>query len=83
MLTQCVVKHGEGHQPVVPWLAAKVVFLVAVAVAGDAREGCCSGARVHGTTSTGTKMSAMRAGFLIAAHPLDRASLPQPRVEQG
>jgi hypothetical protein len=30
-------------EPVVPWLAARLVFLVAVVVAGDAREGCCSG----------------------------------------
>jgi hypothetical protein len=43
MLTQLVVKHGEGHRPVVPWLAATVVFPAAVVVAGDAREGCCSG----------------------------------------
>ena len=28
---------------VVPWLAARLAFLVAVVVAGDAREGCCSG----------------------------------------
>jgi hypothetical protein len=83
VLTQHVVKHGEGHRPVVPWLAARVVFLVAVVVAGDAREGCCSGARVRGMTWTGTKMSAMRAGFPVAANPLDRASLPQPPAEQG
>ena len=28
---------------VVPWLAARLAFLVAVVIAGDAREGCCSG----------------------------------------
>ena len=35
------------------------------------------------TTWTGTKMSATRADFHIAADPSDRASLPQPPAELG
>jgi hypothetical protein len=83
VLTQHVVKHSEGHQLIVPWLAARVMFLIAIVVVEDAREGCCSGARVWETTWMGTKMSATRAGFPIAANLLDHALLLQLPAEQG
>jgi hypothetical protein len=55
VLTSSVLSNtARVIEPIVPWLAARVVFLVAVVVAGDAREGCCSGE--WGSKGSGNEM---------------------------